>query len=62
MAELKDIDAVAKRLEAARDYLHIEDKTAQLEALDAQVAEPGFGTILKRRRRFHARRAIFAQP
>lgn len=38
----KDIDEVAKRLDAAREFLHIEEKTAQLEALDEQTAQPGF--------------------
>ena len=42
MVELKDIESAAKRLDAARDYLHVADKAAQLEELDKTVAEPGF--------------------
>ena len=40
--DLKDIDQVAARVEDAHAFLHIDDKTAQLVALDAQIAEPGF--------------------
>ena len=42
MAELKDIDAAAERLDGAREFLHIAEKSTQLEALDEQVSEPGF--------------------
>ncbi|MBQ9068887.1 MAG: PCRF domain-containing protein, partial [Eggerthellaceae bacterium] len=42
MVDPKDIDAIAQRIEDARSYLHIEERTAQLERLDEQVAKPGF--------------------
>ena len=32
--DLKDLEQVARRVEDARGYLHIEDKTAELEKLD----------------------------
>ena len=40
--ELKDIAEVAERLEAARAYLHIEDKEKRLAELDEEAARPGF--------------------
>ncbi len=40
--DLKDLEQVARRVEDARGYLHIEDKTAELEKLDAEIASPGF--------------------
>ncbi len=42
MIDSKDINAAAQRLDGAREFLHIAEKTAQLEALDAKIAEPGF--------------------
>lgn len=38
----KDIAAAAERLEAARAYLHIEEKEARLAELDEEAARPGF--------------------
>ena len=40
--ELKDIEQVAQRVADAHGFLHIDDKTAQLTALDAQIAQAGF--------------------
>ena len=40
--ELKDIEQIAQRVADAHAFLHIDDKTAQLVALDAQIAAPGF--------------------
>ena len=40
--ELKDIEHIAQRVADAHAFLHIDDKTAQLVALDAQIAAPGF--------------------
>lgn len=40
--ELKDIEQVARRVSDAHGFLHIDDKTAQLTALDAQIAQAGF--------------------
>ena len=40
--ELKDIEQVAQRVSDAHSFLHIDDKTAQLTALDAQIAQAGF--------------------
>lgn len=40
--DARTIDALAQRVEDARAYLHIADKTAELEALDKEVASPGF--------------------
>ena len=40
--ELKDIEQVAQRVADAHGFLHIDDKTAQLTALDAQIAPAGF--------------------
>lgn len=38
----KEIEQTAERLEAARAYLHIEDKRVQLKKLDEEIAAPGF--------------------
>ena len=38
----KTIAQLAQRVEDARAYLHIGEKTAELEKLDAQTAQPGF--------------------
>ena len=40
--ELKDIEQVSQRVSDAHGFLHIDDKTAQLTALDAQIAQAGF--------------------
>lgn len=40
--DLYTIDSVAERLDAARAYLHIEEKTEQLAALDEEIASPTF--------------------
>ncbi len=40
--EIRDIEEVAARVVDAHSFLHIDDKTAQLVALDEQIAEPGF--------------------
>ena len=40
--ETLNIENVAERLSAARDYLHIEDATAELIDLDHKIAEAGF--------------------
>lgn len=37
-----DIAQIAQRVEDARGYLHIDDKLAELERLDAELASPGF--------------------
>ena len=42
MVDSKDIDAAAQRLDGAREFLHIAEKSVQLEELDAKIAEPGF--------------------
>ena len=42
MVDSKEIEIARQRLEAARGFLHIEDKTAELESLDEQTAQPGF--------------------
>ena len=42
MADHKDIEQVARRVDDARAYLHIDDKTAELEKLDGEIASPGF--------------------
>ena len=44
MAEKENlnIDDVAERLAAAREYLHIEDSKAELVNLDHKAAQPGF--------------------
>lgn len=40
--ELKDIAEAAERLEAARAYLHIDDKKIRLAQLDEEATRPGF--------------------
>ena len=40
--ELKDIEQIAARVADAKRYLHIDDKIAELAALDEQIAAPGF--------------------
>ena len=40
--ENKELQEAARRVGDARAYLHIEDKQAELEELDAQIAAPGF--------------------
>ncbi len=42
MLEQKDRDNAAQRIEDARAFLHIDEKAAELEKLEAQSAEPGF--------------------
>ena len=42
MLDPKHIDELAERLEAARGYLHIDDKTLSLEKLDKAAVAPGF--------------------
>ena len=42
MAELKDMEQVAERVEAAKAYLHIDEKTEQLASLDEEIASPSF--------------------
>ena len=42
MADIQNIDEVAERLEAARAYLHIDDKKEQLVELDKAAMKPGF--------------------
>lgn len=42
MAEARDIEAASTRLDAAYDFLHIEEKAAKLEVLDEEVSQPGF--------------------
>ena len=38
----KTIDQLGTRVSDARSFLHVDDKTAQLAELDAQIASPGF--------------------
>ena len=40
--ELKDIEQVARRVEDAKGYLHIEDNEKLLSELEAKIASPGF--------------------
>ncbi|MEQ3363263.1 peptide chain release factor 2 [Raoultibacter massiliensis] len=40
--EFKDIEQVAKRVEDAKGYLHIERKSEELASLDETIASPGF--------------------
>lgn len=40
--ELKDIEQVAQRVVDARGYLHVDEKTEELSALDKTIASPGF--------------------
>lgn len=37
-----DLEQLKKRIEEAKAYLHIAQKTTELEELDAQIAQPGF--------------------
>lgn len=38
----KDVEQVARRVEAAHGYLHIEERAAELAKLDEEIARPGF--------------------
>ena len=40
--DAKTIEQLAQRVEDARSYLHIDEKLAELEKLDAETARPGF--------------------
>lgn len=40
--DLKELDAIAERLEAAKAYLHIEEKRSDLKGLDEEISSPGF--------------------
>ena len=40
--EAKTVEQLSQRVDDARAYLHIEEKTAELAELDAQTAQPGF--------------------
>lgn len=40
--EEKNVEQVAERVYDARRYLHIDDKTVELEKLDEEIASPGF--------------------
>lgn len=40
--ELSDIESLERRVVEAKTYLHIEDKLAELEKLDEEIAQPGF--------------------
>lgn len=40
--QIPTISALEQRVDAARDYLHIEENTALLAELDEQIADPGF--------------------
>lgn len=42
MADHKEIEAVAQRVEAAHGFLHIAEATAELADLDQEIAQPGF--------------------
>ena len=42
MADAKDLDELAQRLEDARGFLHIDAKRDELARLDEQSAAPGF--------------------
>lgn len=42
MADHKEIEAVAERVEAARGFLHIAEAEAELAELDQAIAAPGF--------------------
>lgn len=42
MADHREIDAVAERVEAARGFLHIAEVTSELAELDEAIANPGF--------------------
>lgn len=38
----RDLEEAAGRVDAARGYLHIDDKRAELSRLDEESAKPGF--------------------
>lgn len=38
----KDLERIAGRVEAARGYLHIEERASELAKLDEEIARPGF--------------------
>ena len=38
----KELEELAQRVDDARAFLHIDDKTAELEKLDAEIASPDF--------------------
>ena len=40
--EIKELQEAARRVNDARAYLHIEEKEAELEELDDEIASPGF--------------------
>ncbi len=40
--EEKELEELAQRVDDARAFLHIDDKTAELEKLDAEIASPDF--------------------
>ena len=40
--ENKELSEAARRVDDARAYLHIDEKTAELEKLDEEIAAPGF--------------------
>ena len=42
MADAKELEELARRLEDARRFLHVEEKRAQLASLDEESASPGF--------------------
>ncbi|BAK45070.1 peptide chain release factor 2 [Eggerthella sp. YY7918] len=42
MADSKDIEEAARRVTDAHAYLHVDEKRAELEKLDAESAKPGF--------------------
>ncbi len=42
MADAKELEELARRLEDARRFLHVEEKRAQLASLDEESAAPGF--------------------
>ena len=42
MSDLRDIDQAAARLDAARGFLHIDERAKQLAELDKAAAKPGF--------------------
>ena len=39
---IEHIDIAAQRVADSHAYLHIDDKTVELQRLDAQIASPGF--------------------
>ena len=42
MTDLKDIQELSRRLEAAREYLHIQEATERLVELDKECSKPDF--------------------